>query len=242
MPISISQLLRLSIATIKRDPIILAPYLFFFVVTQLVMPFFDLPTSFEFQKWTTSMTLVFLSQWIFELFFKLGTISLAKATFLSPTHRISLKQALKSVLIHYIPTLIWSALLLSPLVLAFIFGTPFLGQYGISPQIFWFFLGVLLLPVGLCVEFLPTVLICGVGSWRSAAWTSLQFIKRNLRAVLIFMALSVTILMGSVLVASVLALAPGSIGVLLSNLAQGVGYGVIYTINPILFLANLQRD
>lgn len=236
----ISLLIKLTFQTIRRDPLVLAPYLIFFVLAELSTHWIAMPTSFNVSTWSTQTMGVFVLQWVVELFFKLTTVALAYSIFsyslsTKSDQKIRLKPVFSRVFSRFIPTIFWSSVVLGPIFLAAAFWAPVLIKQGYSEQMVFLVLGILVIPIGLIAEFLPTVLICDEGKMRFSLAATARFVWKNLGSIMIFMAVSVTTLMVSVILGSIFSLAPGGAGGLFSTLAQGLGYGIVYTLNPILF-------
>ncbi|MFC1771309.1 hypothetical protein ACFLZV_05420 [Candidatus Margulisiibacteriota bacterium] len=179
--ISLVKLLTNTINIIKKDYIIITPYLIlFFLLHSFEQSFF---TSFS--KAKTSTYLVFIITWLAELFFKSLTFSMAID--LVNLNRSSVSASIRTVLKRFV-SLVLAAGALSFIVFLLISPLLFKQSSGlINNFVFVILISFVVLFVSFMLEFLPVFILAKNNPWYRAISNTFMFIKNNFKRVFMLM-------------------------------------------------------
>ncbi|MBT3261732.1 hypothetical protein HOC37_05140 [bacterium] len=172
----IKSLLNKSLEIIKKDTLILTPYLFFFMIFNFWQP--------ATLKWT--LALIFVAGLI-ELFFKTFTLIMAK-TF-HESQSFSYKTIIGATWAKYPKLFLSSCVLLLPLI-PFVYIVKTIAIFDILKVII---LLIVILPIALFLKFLPVFILMQEKKWPSIFHNMLLFFKNNYSKIIVFLGLTISI-------------------------------------------------
>ena len=233
---SLTQTISTTIATIRRDPLILTPYILFFITIHLLAPWIqDVPKTNPL-TWSQTTWLLLATQWLAELLIKSTTIAIAIETY---THLASPMKGALSNITHILVTR-FHKILISTIVLAIPLSSILWINSGVtptSPQIglVWIIIALALIPFGLMAELLPTIILKENTSILGGFKQVISYMRHAFRSILILITLMMTILMITLILSALVSTIPLLGESLLLPLIQGTGYAIMYTLNLVLY-------
>ncbi len=175
-----SKLLLDSLKLLKKEPLIIVPYIAFYFVSQIIETQFSFDAE-SMKVITFPMVQLFLLRWGMELL--VSIISVSFAAYVLSKRNLDIQKALSSAL-HRFPSLILaSVLVVLPLALIVL-------SAGMSFASMTTFQGllllVLLLPISIIIQFLPVTVFLSEKSGVKVLSETIKMLVKNFKKVLLF--------------------------------------------------------
>jgi hypothetical protein len=173
------ELLKKSISLIKREPLIMVPYVAFYFISQILETQFTADLT-EMSSITFSMIQLFLLRWGLELMVSILTVAFAAYTL---KRTLDIQKAVTGAL-HRFPSLILSSVLIVvPLALVVL-------SAGMSFESMTMLQGLLLiiflLPISIIIQFLPISIYLSSESGIKVLKDTILLLKNNFKKVVLF--------------------------------------------------------
>ena len=176
---SISKLFQSSVTLVKRDPIVLVPFLSFFFLSQVFHQHF--PSFLGSQTEETSMTALTLlvARWVVQLFVNGYTLFLVMGLLTSGVVNVS--GAFKRTLARFLDLFLASSILMIPFVFLYFYTQFDFSKLGGLELLVTFFILILFVPVSVMLQFIPVFIVDTSQSWQAVLFDTVAFIRRTLR-------------------------------------------------------------
>ncbi len=233
---SITETMSLTITTIRRDPLILAPYVLFFIAIHLIAPWIaDVPKTNPL-TWSQQTWGFLATQWLAELVIKVTTIAIAIDTY------AHLKSPIKGALTNITKRIItrFHKIFLSTLILAIPLSSILWINSQATPDsvqtsLLWIILAIALVPIGIMAELLPIIYLKENTSIWEGFTRVLRYMRHGFRSILILITLMMTLLMVTLILATLVSQIPLLGESILLPITQGIGYAIMYTLSLVLY-------
>lgn len=237
--LKISKLLGKSIDLIKKDKVVLVPYIIYFLLLQII-------TTFIFNKHidTVSLTIPFIiTSWLPEMFIKGWTIYIA--TRLYRGKDIPLMDTFIQVVKRYPRLLLATIPLILPILLLFFQfpnNTEALQAWQSAQFLLIIPIVIIMIPVSFILEFIPLFIIAKNRKVITAIKAASFFVWHNLGPTIVFMSLSISISFLAVLASAICSQIPFIGESFLGIVFKAFGSSLVYVVATVFFFEQLNLE
>jgi hypothetical protein len=231
MFISLTGLLSLTWKIIRRDALVIVPYVALFLVADMAqtwIPGISLDT-FASADWR-----ILAVTWASELSIKSLTLVLAYNALQPKPQRVL---ALAKTFFTGLPKVFLTTGIFTVPMMVFFQLYPIQPLSKVNPQLtLIIFIGLLvIIPISFIIEFIPPAVFILNKGFFTAVSASFIFVKSNVRNILLLMLLALCTLILSLLMGALFKSIP-YVGPMLNTVMQGLGYGFLYTMQAIFVM------
>ena len=240
MPFSLKNLLKKTFLIIKKDKLILVPYLVFFLSAQILHELFSqigVPLNLA----PSPLLLGF--SWVAEMVFK--SVTLIMAGTLYAQHCFSLKEVIKTSVKKFPALMISTGIFVIPIIIITQYVYQDIPNELSFALVGLFILAVFLIPLSLVLEFIPMPLLLGYQSMGKSIQSAFILVKIRFKHVIIVTSTTLCIVLLTSIISILVApagleaeISPElhALGYCVEAIIQGVGYCFIYTMLAVFYL------
>jgi len=217
---------------IRKDKIILAPYLIFAFLVSLIdqhwLPLFEKSLGLY-----AYLTRYLLTNWIVDLFFMGVTVSIAVSLY--HNRKVVIGDSLAEIRRKFFNLMLGTIVTVLPMaIVSYQMFSGYQATKSMNPWVIG--LALLLVPVSICLMFVPVLVIVKSLNWFQSIIQSFYFVKRHLKNVLFFVSLVLCINVLFLYLGAMMVAIPVVGKPVFYVACQGVGYSVIYILNVVFYL------